>query len=85
MTVYSFAGLRLDANRMEIAGPDGVRRAEPQVLDVLCHLVEHRDRLVTREDLLDAVWGDRFVSDSALVPGSSRRAGWSATTARARR
>ncbi len=66
MPVYCFAGLRLDPGRMEITGPDGSRAAEPQVLDVLCHLVENRGRLVTREDLLDAVWGDRFVSDSAL-------------------
>lgn len=40
---------------------------EPQVLDVLIHLVVHRDRLVSREELLDEVWGDQFVSLSALT------------------
>jgi DNA-binding winged helix-turn-helix (wHTH) protein len=50
-----------------------VRRAghpvpvEPQVFDVLCYLVEHRERVVTKEELLDNVWGDRFVSESALT------------------
>jgi tetratricopeptide (TPR) repeat protein len=37
------------------------------VLDVLVHLVRHRDRLVTKEELFDSVWGDRFVSESALT------------------
>jgi pimeloyl-ACP methyl ester carboxylesterase/DNA-binding winged helix-turn-helix (wHTH) protein len=42
-------------------------RIEPQVFDVLLHLVQHRDRVVSKEELLDAVWGDRFVSESALT------------------
>lgn len=40
---------------------------EPQVFGVLCYLAEHRDRLVTKEELLDNVWGDQFVSESALT------------------
>jgi pimeloyl-ACP methyl ester carboxylesterase/DNA-binding winged helix-turn-helix (wHTH) protein len=40
---------------------------EPQVFAVLRHLVEHRERVVTKEELLDHVWGDRFVSESALT------------------
>jgi DNA-binding winged helix-turn-helix (wHTH) protein/tetratricopeptide (TPR) repeat protein len=40
---------------------------EPQVFDVLAYLVLHRDRVVSRIELLDEVWGDRFVSDSALT------------------
>ncbi len=49
---------------------------EPQVLDVLLHLIEHRDRVVTKEELLDEIWGDRFVSESALTSRvkSARRA-----------
>jgi pimeloyl-ACP methyl ester carboxylesterase len=37
------------------------------VFDVLAHLLAHRERVVTKEELLDAVWGDRFVSESALT------------------
>lgn len=40
---------------------------EPQVLDVLIHLIVNRDRLISREELLDEVWGDQFVSLSALT------------------
>ena len=34
---------------------------------MLVHLASHADRVVTKEELLDTVWGDRFVSESALT------------------
>jgi predicted ATPase len=37
------------------------------VFDVLAYLVEHRGTVVRKEELFDAVWGDRFVSESALT------------------
>jgi pimeloyl-ACP methyl ester carboxylesterase len=37
------------------------------VFDVLVHLIEHRDRVVSKHELLDEIWGDRFVSESALA------------------
>jgi pimeloyl-ACP methyl ester carboxylesterase len=42
-------------------------RVEPQVFDVLAYLIAHRDRVVLKNELLDEVWGDRFVSESALT------------------
>ena len=39
---------------------------EPQVYGVLAFLVVHRDRVVTRDELLDAVWGHRFVSEATI-------------------
>lgn len=49
---------------------------EPQVFDVLCYLIEHRDRVVGKVELLDNIWGDQFVSESALTSRikSARRA-----------
>src|SRR5215813_8877036 len=46
----------------------GTRRLElmPRAFAVLRHLVEHQGRLVTKEELLSAVWGDTIVSDAAL-------------------
>jgi DNA-binding winged helix-turn-helix (wHTH) protein len=35
---------------------------EPKVFDVLRFLIAHRDRLVTKEELLDGVWRDTFVA-----------------------
>jgi DNA-binding winged helix-turn-helix (wHTH) protein len=38
----------------------------PKSFEVLCHLVKHRDRLVTKDDLLDAVWPNTYVTNTAL-------------------
>jgi len=64
---YAFAGLTLDTDRYALRRDDEVVHLEPQVFDVLAYLVEHRDAVVTKAELLDAVWGDRFVSESALT------------------
>jgi predicted ATPase/DNA-binding winged helix-turn-helix (wHTH) protein len=49
----------------------GARRLEltPRTFAVLRHLVEHRGRLITKEELLTAVWRDAIVSDAALASG----------------
>jgi pimeloyl-ACP methyl ester carboxylesterase/DNA-binding winged helix-turn-helix (wHTH) protein len=65
--LYAFAGLTLDTDRYALRRDDEVVHLEPQVFDVLTYLVEHRDAVVTKAELLDAVWGDRFVSESALT------------------
>jgi DNA-binding winged helix-turn-helix (wHTH) protein len=40
---------------------------EPQVLDVLIYLLENRDRVVSKDDLIASVWDGRIVSDAALT------------------
>lgn len=40
---------------------------EPQAFDVLVHLVRNRDRVVPKEELMDSVWGGRFVSETAVT------------------
>nr|WP_276562518.1 alpha/beta fold hydrolase [Hoeflea prorocentri] len=49
---------------------------EPQVFRLLLHLIENRDRLVTKDDLINAVWGGRIISDATLSSriSSARRA-----------
>ena len=49
---------------------------EPQVFDVLVHLVRNRDRVVTKDELQQAVWNGRVVSEDALTSriSSARRA-----------
>ena len=48
-------------------GPGGVGAQVHQVFDVLVYLITNRDRVVPKTELLDGVWGDRFVSESALT------------------
>lgn len=63
---YLFAGCEFDPSRFSLRRDGRVVHVEPQVVEVLDYLLTHRDRLVPRTELLDAVWGDRFVSESAV-------------------
>ncbi len=67
VTVLCFDGFELEPAARELRGPNGPVHLEQQVFDVLCHLLERRDRVVTKQELLDEVWGSRFVSESALT------------------
>jgi predicted ATPase/DNA-binding winged helix-turn-helix (wHTH) protein len=73
---FRFGDRCIDGDRLEIIGPDGPIHVEPQVFEVLALLLANRDRVVTKADLLDAVWGSRFVSESTLTSRikSARRA-----------
>jgi pimeloyl-ACP methyl ester carboxylesterase len=64
---FAFDGCELDAQRRELRRDGQPVAVEPQVFDVLVHLLRHRDRVVSKVELLDEVWGDRFVSESALT------------------
>ena len=64
---FEFDGCVLDLQRYELQRDGIAVPIEPQVFDVLVHLARHRDRVVTKEELLDEVWGNRFVSESALT------------------
>jgi predicted ATPase/class 3 adenylate cyclase/DNA-binding winged helix-turn-helix (wHTH) protein/esterase/lipase len=65
--IFEFEGFEVDTDRFELRRDGEPQHVEPQVFDVLRYLVEQRDRVVPKEELLDNVWGDRFVSESALT------------------
>ena len=57
----------LDPERRELTrGAEAVAMG-PQVFDLLLYLVQNRERVVTKDDLLNAVWGGRIVSESTLT------------------
>jgi len=64
---YSFDDVVIDTDRFFLERDGADVRIEPQVFDVLAHLLEHRDRVVAKTELLDEIWRDRFVSESALT------------------
>ncbi len=65
--IVAFEDLELDLSRVELRR-SGVRvPVEPQVFEVLAYLVNHRDRVVPKEELMDKVWGGRFVSETAVT------------------
>lgn len=65
--VWRFDEFELDTARYELRNSGKVIRVEPQVFDVMTQLVGHHDRLVTKEELFDSVWGGRFVGEAALT------------------
>src|SRR5580704_4837727 len=65
--ILRFAECELDVARVTLRREGREVKLEPQAFDVLCYLVEHRGGVVRKEQLLDHVWGDRFVSESALT------------------
>ena len=73
---YWFDGFELDADRVELRRHGVIVPVEPQVFALLLLLVEHRNRMVSKEEIIGAVWGGRIVSDSALSSRikSARRA-----------
>jgi pimeloyl-ACP methyl ester carboxylesterase/DNA-binding winged helix-turn-helix (wHTH) protein len=67
MSVYIFEGCELDTATLELRRDGEVRPLEPQAFEVLVYLVAHRDRVVTRDELLEHVWHTTFISDAALA------------------
>ena len=61
-----FAGHEIDLRRQELRRAGQIVHVEPQVFDLLVHLVRNRDRVVSKDELLDTIWNGRIVSEAAL-------------------
>jgi len=64
--LYRFEDFALDPSLYELRKSGERIKLEPQVFDVLAYLVEHSDRLVSKDEIVERVWGDKFISDAAL-------------------
>jgi pimeloyl-ACP methyl ester carboxylesterase/DNA-binding winged helix-turn-helix (wHTH) protein len=64
--IYSFGDYELDTRLHELRRAGERLHVEPQVFDVLAYLFACRDRVVTKEELLDGVWGHRYVAPTTL-------------------
>ena len=64
---FVFENHEIDLDRRELKREDVRVAIEPQVFDLLVYLIRHRDRVVTKDDLIEGVWGGRIVSESALT------------------
>ncbi len=65
--LFSFEDFTLDIGRRELKRGSTPIAVEPQVFDLLVYLIENRDRVVSRDDLIASVWGGRIVSESTLA------------------
>jgi DNA-binding winged helix-turn-helix (wHTH) protein len=64
--LFLFEDFVLDNERRELRAGGTIVPIEPQVFDLLVYLIENRDRVVSKDDLIASVWDGRIVSDSTL-------------------
>jgi TolB-like protein/Flp pilus assembly protein TadD len=64
---YRFGDYVLDPDRRELTRGSGAIAVGPQVFDLLLYLVQNREHVVSKDELLDEVWGGRIVSESTLT------------------
>ena len=65
--IYSFDNCILDSENFQLRVAGKPVATEPLVFDLLVYLIEHRDRIVTRDELLDNLWKGKIVTDAALA------------------
>ena len=65
--IYRFGNYELDAPHCELRCAGQLVAIEPKVFAVLVYLLQHRDRVVTKEELLEHCWPETFVSEAALT------------------
>jgi len=64
--IYRFAEFALDTELYELTRDGAPVAVEPQVFSLLLHLIENRDQVVSKDDLVSSVWKGRIVSDATL-------------------
>jgi DNA-binding winged helix-turn-helix (wHTH) protein/tetratricopeptide (TPR) repeat protein len=65
--IYRFGDFELDLAKVELRTHGEARALEPQVFALLAFLVEHRERFVSKDEILEKVWDGRIVTDSAIA------------------
>src|SRR5712671_5341441 len=64
---FAFSNQTLDTDRRELCRGSDRIAVEPQVFDLLVYLLENRERVVSKDDLIASIWDGRIVSESALT------------------
>lgn len=74
--IYQFNQFTFDTGSLELKRSGEPVEVEPQVFSLLACLIEHRDRVVSKDEIIEMVWEGRIVSDGALNSriNSARRA-----------
>ncbi|MGJ8531063.1 MAG: winged helix-turn-helix domain-containing protein [Alphaproteobacteria bacterium] len=63
---FEFGEIKFDLEKRELLVGGNEITIEPKVFDLLAYLLLNRDRMVSKEELIEAVWDGRFISDSAV-------------------
>ncbi len=69
---FRVADFWVEPSRNVVVGTAGEAALEPRIMDVLCFLAEHAGKVLSRDDIIDAVWGRKFGGDESLTRAISR-------------
>ena len=75
---YLFAEFEIDLGQQELRRLGQAVHIEPQVFDLIVHLVRNRDRIVSKDELIETIWSGRIISEAALssrINGARRALG----------
>jgi len=64
--IFTINGCTVDTEAYEIRRRGALVPVEPQVFDLLVLLLENRDRVVTKDEIIERIWSGRIISDAAL-------------------
>lgn len=65
--ILSFGPFALDPDRAELRGPTGLVPLEPKAFGLLCLLAGNADRVIPKDEMIEKLWGGRFVTDAAVA------------------
>ena len=75
---YRFAEFEIDLSQQELRRRGEAVHIEPQVFDLIVHLVRNHDRIVSKDELIETIWNGRIISEAALssrINGARRALG----------
>src|SRR5206468_8658761 len=75
---YRFAEFEIDLSQQELRRRGVAIHIEPQVFDLIVHLVRNHDRIVSKDELIETIWNGRIISEAALssrINGARRALG----------
>ncbi len=64
--IIGFRSFEIDLSRWELRDNGDPIDIEPQVLDLIAYFAQHQGRVLNRDEIIDAIWGGRIVSDAAI-------------------
>jgi TolB-like protein/Flp pilus assembly protein TadD len=64
--IYRFGNFSVDVDGYELSAAGSPIKLQPQAFALLVFLIDHRERVLSKEEIIDAVWEGRAVSDSSL-------------------